>query len=183
MRLVPEHQAPRWQAQRAVLELAQRVIELRRQRTSRPCELISCRRSQTRWRYAVRPDGCMGLPGWREDFERAFETVVRRSLRNSAPARSGIVYLMAIPNGVLLVRREGHRRSSGNRSRPPSNSASRSPSIWLAAAHGITPCPSTSVQTATLASDLLEELHDAPDSEGAITMPRQPAAGRHPCGA
>ena len=86
----------------AVLRLADRVVGLV-EGNPREGELISVSplanalaiRGTARW--------CLGLPGWRDDFDRAIETVA------AIPPqfRSGtfyIVYLMTIPNGVLVSR-------------------------------------------------------------------------------
>ena len=83
-----------------VIQLANRVIELT---DGRPAgvDLISVSplanamaiRGAARW--------CLGSPGWRDDFDRALEAIA-----TVPPAfRSGtfwIVYLMGMPNGVLL---------------------------------------------------------------------------------
>ena len=83
----------------AVLELAQRVIELAE---SKPGEVDLISVSPLANAIAIRGTArwFLGLAGWREDFARAFEIIA-----TIPPAfRSGtfwIVYLMAIPNGVL----------------------------------------------------------------------------------
>jgi adenylate cyclase len=89
---------------REVLRLAERVIELAADKPS-DVELISVSplanamaiRGTARW--------ILGQPGWREDFTQALDTIA------TVPPvfRSGtfwIVYVMAIPNGVLLPREE-----------------------------------------------------------------------------
>ena len=82
-----------------VLELAQRVIELAE---SKPGEVDLISVSPLANAIAIRGTArwFLGLAGWREDFARAFEIIA-----TIPPAfRSGtfwIVYLMAIPNGVL----------------------------------------------------------------------------------
>jgi adenylate cyclase len=85
---------------RTVLQLAQRVIELADDETTEdgfisvsPSANAIAIRGTARW--------CLGLPGWREDFDHAFRIVA------AIPPqfRSGtfwIVYLMGVPNGVLL---------------------------------------------------------------------------------
>jgi len=84
-----------------VRELADRAVELAEGVTGGG-ELISV--SPLANALAIRGTGrwCTGLPGWRHDFDRALETVA------VVPPqfRSGtywIVYLMTIPNGVLLT--------------------------------------------------------------------------------
>ena len=82
------------------IQLANRVIELTDDKPA-GVDLISV--SPTANAMAIRGVArwCMGLPGWRDDFDRAVEAIAK-----APPAfRSGtywIVYLMGIPNGVML---------------------------------------------------------------------------------
>jgi adenylate cyclase len=89
---------------REVLRLAERVIELAADKASdvalisvSPLANAMAIRGTARW--------SLGQPGWQEDFTRALDTIA------TVPPvfRSGtfwIVYVMAIPNGVLLPREE-----------------------------------------------------------------------------
>ncbi|MFI5510665.1 ATP-binding protein [Mycobacterium sp. NPDC051804] len=92
------------------LRLSQQVIDAAKGETAEG-ELISVSplanalaiRGTARW--------CTGLPGWRDDFDRSFATIA------AVPQefRSGtfwIVYLMALPNGVLLPDAEAIRTAN-----------------------------------------------------------------------